>query len=85
MKIPSFIQLNTYSRFEFKPRYYDERKERLEQIKKKYAGEHSTEATRERISGSFKKSSKSKGSSTNGRLIIIIAGLSFLAWYLLYR
>ena len=84
MKLPSFIPLNSYQRFRFTPRYYDERKERIEQLEQKYHGEHSTEATRERLKGSFKKTSKTKGSTTNIRLIAIIAGLSFLAWYLLY-
>lgn len=85
MKLPSFIPINPYSRFKFKPRYYDERKERLEQLEEKYHGEHSVEATRERLKGSFKKTSKAKGGSTNMRLLALIFGLSFLAWYLLFR
>jgi len=80
-----FIPLNSYQRFKFKPRYYDERKERLEQLEEKYHGKHSTEATRERLKGSFKRTSKAKKSNTNMRLIVIIAGLSFLAWYLLFK
>jgi len=85
MKLPSFIPLNPYNRFKFTPRYYSESKERIEQLEKKYHGEHSTEATRERLKGSFKKTSKTKGSTTNMRLLGIIAGLSFIAWYLLFR
>ncbi|MEN8137447.1 MAG: hypothetical protein ABFR62_03365 [Bacteroidota bacterium] len=85
MKLPSFIKLNSYKRFDFQPRYYDERKERLERIKAKYKGENSPEATKERIRGSFKKSSKRKTGSSNIRLLLIIAGLLFLAWYFLYK
>jgi len=84
MKLPSFIPLNSYQRFKFTPRYYDERKERLEQLEEKYHGVHSTEATRDRLKGSFKKTSKAKGGSTNMRLLILIAGMSFIAWYLLH-
>jgi len=85
MKLPSFIPLNSYSRFKFSPRYYDERRERREQLEEKYHGEHSTEATHDRLKGSFKKTTKTKGSTTNIRLIAIISGLSFIAWYLLFR
>ncbi|MDZ7847273.1 MAG: hypothetical protein U5L96_11130 [Owenweeksia sp.] len=35
-KLPSFIRQNQHKRFEFTPRYYDERKERLEEMRKKY-------------------------------------------------
>ena len=84
MKLPSFIPLNPYNRFKFTPRYYDERKERLDQLEEKYHGEHSTEATRERLKGSFKKTTKGKASSkTNRNLAIIIVGLSLLAYKLL--
>lgn len=85
MKLPSFIPLNSYSRFKFMPRYYDETKERIEQLEQKYHGEHSTEATRERLKGSFKKPTKVRGGTTNMRLIAIIAGLTFIAWYLIFR
>ncbi len=85
MKLPSFIPLNPYSRFKFTPRYYDERRERREQLEEKYHGEHSAEATRDRLKGSFKKPTKTKGSTTNIRLIAIISILSFIAWYLLFR
>ena len=85
MKLPSFIKQNVHSRFEFTPRYYDERKERIEQIKAKYNGEHSTEATRARLHGSFKKNAKSKAKKSNLTLFFIIFGLMSLAWYYLYR
>lgn len=83
MKIPSFMKINQHTRFEFTPRYYDERKERLESIKAKYSGNSSEEEFQERIKGSFKQSAKTntkKGSKTNTRLIMIIAILSYLSW-----
>lgn len=85
MKLPSFIPLNPYNRFKFTPRYYDERKERLSQLEDKYHGEHSVDATRDRLKGSFKKTSKSKGGTTNIRLLLLIAVMSFVAWYWLLR
>lgn len=39
MKLPRFIKIPQYSRFEYKPLYYDERKERLEAKIKEYQKE----------------------------------------------
>lgn len=84
------MKINSHSRFEYRPRYYDERKERLEQIKAKYSGEHSKEHTRERIKGSFKNATiknsfMRRGASSNITLLAIVVGLSALAWYFLYK
>lgn len=85
MRIPSFIKINNYNRFEFTPRYYDERKERIEQLEEKYGHKDSPEATRIRLKGSFKKGQKrSSNKSTTIRLLLIVAGLSYLAWSFLY-
>tara|TARA_B100000287_G_C20342583_1_gene666429 strand:- start:137 stop:367 length:231 start_codon:yes stop_codon:yes gene_type:complete len=67
-KLPSFFKAPTSKSFSFKPRYYDERKERHENIKKN-------------INISFKKKQtkkKEKGRST--RIILLIIILSLLAY-----
>jgi len=84
MKLPSFIKINNYSRFEFKPRYYDERKERIDNLKAKYNGENNKEVISSRITGSFKKNSKKKSGIANTRLFAIIMGLSVFAGYLIF-
>ena len=67
-KLPSFFKVPTSKSFSFKPRYYDERKERHENIKKN-------------INISFKKKQtkkKEKGRIT--RIILLIIILSLLAY-----
>ena len=90
MKLPSFMKINSHSRFEIRPRYYDERKERLEHLEKKYHGEHSRESAEARMKGSFRgssmrNSSMKRTSSSNLTLLAIIVCLSLLAWYFLYK
>lgn len=84
------MKINSHSRFEYRPRYYDERKERLEHIKAKYSGERNEEATKERIKGSFKNSTIKnstlrKTGSSNLTLLALVVGLSVIAWYFLYK
>lgn len=91
-KLPSFIRQNQHQRFEFRPRYYDERKERLAEIKRKYeASPEDREARRERIQfrregsiGREWRGVKAHSSQrSNGRLVLIIIALFALAYYLL--
>lgn len=75
--------------FDYKPRYYDERKERLEQLKQKYASEKELEGeTRIRFSknnlrNEWVKSKKTAGDrSTTIRLAVIITILVGIATYI---
>jgi hypothetical protein len=88
MRLPSFMKINAYNRFEFKPRYYDARKERLEQIKAKYNNEDSTEAVKERIRGTFDRKlaqsrRKSSNKSSSARTVLIFVVLVAIAYYFL--
>lgn len=64
--------------FDYKPRYYDERKERLEQLKEKYSGEK-INSTEEAPSITFEKNNlknawrKSKTSASNRKQTLLLA------------
>ncbi len=85
-KLPSFIKQNSHRRFEFKPRYYNERKERLDEIKKKYEGVNPskaiTETMREKMQMKWREERKSSARNSNFRLVAII-GVLFLLTYLM--
>ncbi|MFD1292696.1 hypothetical protein ACFQ5N_02515 [Lutibacter holmesii] len=77
--------------FDYKPRYYDERKERLQKLEQEHHGEGGldTEATRIRLTKNNLKNDwvKNKKSATDRsttlRLALIIAALVGLAAYIL--
>ncbi|MBC8266096.1 MAG: hypothetical protein H8E84_03935 [Flavobacteriales bacterium] len=74
-RIPSFLKTPKSKIFDYKPRYYDKRKEELEQLKK----------TGKRTKGLFfKRNNKqiAKGNRTK-RLVIIIIGLFLLTYLIL--
>jgi hypothetical protein len=92
-KLPSFFRQNTHKRFEFSPRFYDERKERLEKMRRKYR-EKSDSSEREfdagdlrmRISTEWRRGSRSNsGRNRNFRLLIIIMALVLLTYLILFR
>jgi tetrahydromethanopterin S-methyltransferase subunit G len=84
----SFFKNRPAKPFDYKPVYYDESKERIEDIKKKYASNKAIEAEasiRERMQNEWRgKRQKSVGRS-NTRLFAIIVGLFFLVYLLLFK
>jgi len=86
-RLPSFMKINRIRRFDFKPRYYDERKERLDHLKKKYNDEGEKEVEfRDRLQESWSNRHKPQASGYPfGRLVLIMAFLFFLAYLLLFR
>lgn len=89
-KLPSFIRQNKYKTFEFKPRYYDERKERIEELRKKYGEEvkqgkpKGGEHLRGELSARWRDNRQTKVKSSNRTLFLIIISLLALT-YLLIR
>jgi Flp pilus assembly protein TadB len=82
-----FFKTQKNKRFEIKPRYYDERKEKLEELMNEKA---LSETSHTRLSkGSLRRQwdqrsyYHSEKKKTNKRLIIIMLVLIFLAWYYL--
>lgn len=88
-KLPSIFKQNRARGFGFKPLYYDEQKERLEELKKRY-NEESEAGTGERRTIKFKSNMDSEWQalrqkntkSSNIRLFAIIV-LLFLITYLI--
>lgn len=85
MKIPSLFRQKKNRTYNYTPRYYDERKERLDNLKKKYEVKDENEASYGK--GSHLKSyrdewlkNKKSGSDTNSRIrffVILILLLLF--------
>jgi len=82
-----FIKLNKNKKYSYTPRYYDERKERLENLKKQQEeGESSAEI---RMRGSFKRAGKHKipglFSGATLRTFLILGILVLVVIYLLKK
>ena len=89
MKIPSLFRTPRYQRFSIEPRYYDPVKEEIEErtsrIRQEMAASDGSvdEHYGSRLSGSFRKRSKSGGSATLMQLVIMVL-LAFLVFGYIY-
>lgn len=85
-KLPTIFKQQGSRGFEFKPRYYDERKERLEELKRQYSGDpamRNPEILRDRLSAKWRAGRQGKVRSSNFRLFGIIAILTFVAYLII--
>ncbi len=86
-KLPSFIKINKNKKFEMFPRYYDERKERLEKLKEKYKqSEKEDVLTKDNLKKRWIRNRKltDKASSYSTiRLVVIMMILFAVAYYIL--
>jgi hypothetical protein len=84
-----FFKPQTHYVFDYKPRYYSERKERLQKLEEKYHGKDAEETPKIRISKNnlrnewVKTKRTASDRATTLRLAIIIAVLFGLAAYIL--
>lgn len=86
-----FMKVNRVRRFDYTPRYYDERKERIENMKKAYAEDVDSNKTeqqarlRERMQHSWnlESSHTQQSRSANIRLILILAALLLATYFIL--
>lgn len=81
-----FFKTNKHKRFNYKPLYYDERKEELEELKKKSSSEKEVklEEMRGKIRTRWQHSRKIKTNRFAGiRVLFILGILIFLAYILL--
>jgi len=89
MALFSFFKTPRHQRFEYKPRYYDPQKEKVEQILKNVRGEGSsdTELAKTRIASAFQRRSKSHSSTKQSMrrsnilllaIIIVLFGVTYL-------
>ncbi len=85
----ALFKTRSYYVFDYKPRFYDERKERIQDLEKKYSAENSDKEiskihlTKNNLKNDWIKSkSKGRDSATMKRLAIIITILVGLATYI---
>ena len=89
MALFSFFRTPKHQRFEYKPRFYDPQKEKLEQIIKQAKGEgvSDTDLAKSRISSAFKRRTKSHASTKEAMrksnilllaIIVILFGLTYV-------
>jgi hypothetical protein len=94
-KLPSLFKSNSAKRFNFKPRYYNEIKERVEQQERRVLKEMEFEKKlesepelrlREQMKTKWKVSSRKEASQkANRRVLIIATVLGLVAYYILLR
>lgn len=86
-----FMKVNTVRRFDYTPRYYDERKERIENMKKAHSEDADANSTeqqarlRERMQNAWnlESSHTQQSRAANIRLIIILAALLLATYFIL--
>jgi hypothetical protein len=90
MKIRFLTKVNENKRFGYVPRYYDERKERLDKMAEKYAESQEVdefkrkESLRQSIADSWSSSSSIRAKSkknANVRFLLILAVLALLVYF----
>ena len=91
MGIPRFFKVPQHKQFHYEPIYYDERKERLEErikdIEKEYGIKNGEQHVRSLHKGSFSHNygrRKKTHRYSNTRLILIIAFLTFISYFLFF-
>jgi hypothetical protein len=90
-KLPSFFKQNQHKRFDYSPRFYDERKERVEEMRKKYKGigssdRYSGENFRLRMNSEWRNvGSRKKSGGANMRLVIIVLVLLLISYLILFN
>ncbi len=85
--LSSFFKQNKNKKYSYTPRYYDERKERLENMKKKY-GDNSKESLEMRMRGKIRRHQTTKipGLFSNATLrTFIILGILFVIFYYILK
>ena len=86
-----FMKVNKNKRFDYTPRFYDERKERLNKMREAYSdeGEADTAQRRERLrdnmqtSWGLESARSTQSRAANVRLIIILAALLLGTYFIL--
>lgn len=91
-KLPSFFKQNRAKSFEFRPRYYDERKERIEKLRRQYSKKQekpglakSQDMRKEALRLEWGQRRQTKVKSSNRSLLFIVAVLFLLTYLILFR
>ncbi len=74
--------------FSYKPLYYDQRKEELEELKKKYSGEKSESGVspdfREKLRNSWRVKEKKTGSISKITLLVYLVLVALIIYYIFF-
>ena len=85
-KLPTIFKQGRASNFNYQPLYYDEEKERSEELKRKYAGEPdklTREDFRSQLKADWKKTRSRQVGSSNMRLVLIVIGLLLVSYLII--
>ena len=82
-KLPSFIKTSTNRQFQMQTRYYNERKERIQEARAKAETKNNGGIEKGYFSNAWRKKPSSPQRSSSLRVLIIIATLSLVAYWIL--
>ena len=82
-KFPSFIRTSSNKQFEMHTRYYSERKERIEEARELAQTKSKGGIEKGHFSSAWKKKSTSADGNSTLRVLVIIAILCFIAYWIL--
>lgn len=85
-RLPSIFKQRNAKAFEYKPLYYDESKERIEELKKKYANKEMVaveESIRQRMKTEWRDQRSKQVGKSNRTLLFIIAVLLFIVYWII--
>lgn len=85
-RLPSIFKHRSAKAFDYKPLYYDERKERIEELKKKYADKEMVaveESIRTRMQTEWRDQRSKQVGNSNRTLLLIIAVLLFVVYWII--
>jgi hypothetical protein len=82
-KLPSFFKTHSHKQFEMPTRYYDARKERIQNLVEKANKKSKGEFSKGDFSQSWRKKSTTSSGFSTFRVLLIIAILCFIAYYIL--
>lgn len=87
-RLPSLFKQNRPRGFRFEPRYYDERKERLEALRQKYHGNpgaYRPQSLKGKFSQEWRQNRKGQARGSGLRPVIILAALCLITYLILFR
>jgi hypothetical protein len=82
--LPRFFKPQRPRSFELKPRYYDERKEKLQQLIDRHDGSESKEGYRARLRHEFMRHRRVRADRNANIRVLLIIGVLLLIVYFLY-
>lgn len=82
-KLPSFIRTSANKQFQMQTRYYSERKERIQEAREQAENQTNKGIEKGHFSSAWKKKSPSTDTSSTLRVLVIIAMLTAIAYWII--